>query len=208
MADETYPNEVIKNIYERRSVRGYLDKPVAREIIERVIEAGSMAPSVLNSQPWHFTVYQGDRREDVFKHMRRTLRYLEDMLPVLDDNEREAFVKSHEDETEQKRVMEFFENLGGAPVVIAVTKKRIRNDVNRRMALIACGGAIQNMELAASSLGLATCCVGSALWIEEDLMQEIGGGDDELVTILILGYPAYKASKTSRKKDIISWIGP
>lgn len=207
MTDQTYPNEVIKNIYERRSIRGYLDKPVSREIIEQVINAGCMAPSLLNSQPWSFTVYQGDRREDIYAHMRHTLRYLEDMMPVLGLKEREAFTNSREGAEEKELVIKFFDSLGGAPVIIVVTKKHIRNDINRRMATLACGGAILNMELAASSLGLATCCVGSALWIEEEIIQEMGDGSKELVTILTLGYPAYEAPMTKRKKAVIDWEG-
>jgi nitroreductase len=208
MADRTYPNEAIANIYNRRSIRGYKDQPVARETIQEILDAACQAPSLLNSQPWRFTVYQGAAREKVLTLMRRTLRYLEDMLPVLEPAEREKFVKEHEKEDEQKRVIEFFDNLGGAPVLIVVTKKRIRSDANRRMALIACGSAIQNLMLAAQSLGLASCCVGSALWIEEDIMQVLKETDSELVTVIALGYPAYEGAMTSRRKDAISWEGP
>jgi nitroreductase len=208
MADKTYPNEAIANIFNRRSIRGYKNQPVSKEIIQQIVDAGCMAPSLLNSQPWLFTVYQGDKREGILKMLRRTLRYLEDMLPVLDADEREAFVKGHEDEEEQKRTIDFFDTLGGAPAIIVVTMKQIRNDINRRMALIACGGAIQNIELAAASLGLATCCVGSALWIEEDIMAEMGNGNKELVTILTLGYPDYEAPITKRRQAVIDWVGP
>lgn len=208
MADETYPNEAIANIFNRRSIRGYTNKPVSKEIIQQIVDAGCMAPSLLNSQPWLFTVYQGERRELIYKHMRRTLRYLEDMMLVLEPDQREAFANSPEAQVEKELVIKFFDTLGGAPAIIVVTMKQIRNDINRRMALIACGGAIQNMELAATSLGLATCCVGSALWIEEEIMEEMGNGHKELVTILTLGYPDYEAPMTKRRKAAIDWVGP
>jgi nitroreductase len=207
MADQAYPNEVIANIYNRRSIRGYKDQPVSKEVIQQIVDAGCMAPSLLNSQPWLFTVYQGEKRENIYKHMRRTLRYLEDMLPVLEPEAREAFINSSEAQEEKDLVMKFFDTLGDAPAILVVTMKKIRNDINRRMALIACGGAVQNIELAASSLGLASCCVGSALWIEEDIMQEMSGDDMELVTILTLGYPSYEAPMTARKKAVIEWKG-
>jgi nitroreductase len=208
MADETYPNEAIANIFNRRSIRGYTNKSVSKEIIQQIVDAGCMAPSLLNSQPWLFTVYQGERRELIYKHMRRTLRYLEDMMLVLEPDQREAFANSPEAQVEKELVIKFFDTLGGAPAIIVVTMKQIRNDINRRMALIACGGAIQNMELAATSLGLATCCVGSALWIEEEIMEEMGNGHKELVTILTLGYPDYEAPMTKRRKAAIDWVGP
>ena len=46
-------------ITERRSIRGYLDKPVPRELIEEVLALAMRAPSSMNSQPWHFHVITG-----------------------------------------------------------------------------------------------------------------------------------------------------
>ncbi|GAA4895313.1 nitroreductase family protein [Ferrimonas pelagia] len=38
----------------RHSIRSFSDKPVARAVIERCIEAAGSAPSGANHQPWHF----------------------------------------------------------------------------------------------------------------------------------------------------------
>lgn len=40
----------------RRNVRTYSDDPIAREDLERILEAGWRAPSSMNWQPWHFVV--------------------------------------------------------------------------------------------------------------------------------------------------------
>lgn len=40
----------------RKSVRGYDVRPVAPEILERVLDAGRLAPSAKNLQPWKFLV--------------------------------------------------------------------------------------------------------------------------------------------------------
>ena len=40
----------------RRELRDYLDKPIPNETLERILEAGRLAPSSKNSQPWHFIV--------------------------------------------------------------------------------------------------------------------------------------------------------
>ena len=40
----------------RYSSRKYLDKPVDRELLLQVLEAGRVAPSAKNKQPWHFVV--------------------------------------------------------------------------------------------------------------------------------------------------------
>ena len=43
----------------RRNVRQYTDQPIAREHLERILEAGRRAPSAGNSQPWDFVVVTG-----------------------------------------------------------------------------------------------------------------------------------------------------
>jgi len=40
----------------RRNVREYLDQPIARDNLERILEAGRRAPSSGNWQPWSFVV--------------------------------------------------------------------------------------------------------------------------------------------------------
>src|SRR3954451_16088775 len=40
----------------RRNVRRYTDQPIAREDLERILEAGRRSPSSSNWQPWHFVV--------------------------------------------------------------------------------------------------------------------------------------------------------
>jgi nitroreductase len=44
----------------RRSIRGYLDKPVPRDLIEQVLELAMRAPSSMNTQPWYFHVITGE----------------------------------------------------------------------------------------------------------------------------------------------------
>jgi len=48
--------DTITCIRTRREIREYLDKPIARECIDAILEAGRLAPSSKNSQPWHFIV--------------------------------------------------------------------------------------------------------------------------------------------------------
>jgi nitroreductase len=44
----------------RRSIRGYLTKPVPRALIEEVIALAMRAPSSMNTQPWNFHVLTGE----------------------------------------------------------------------------------------------------------------------------------------------------
>lgn len=46
----------MKEIFERRSIRKYEDKPVAEEDIKKLLRAAMYAPSAGNEKPWHFIV--------------------------------------------------------------------------------------------------------------------------------------------------------
>lgn len=48
--------DVMEAILKRRSIRNYLDKPVEKEKLERVLEAGRQAPSASNMQPWRIVL--------------------------------------------------------------------------------------------------------------------------------------------------------
>ncbi len=48
--------DVYDAIRARKSVRSYEEKPVSKETLERILEAGRIAPSASNVQPWHFIV--------------------------------------------------------------------------------------------------------------------------------------------------------
>ncbi|MEW5814558.1 MAG: nitroreductase family protein [Spirochaetota bacterium] len=48
--------ELLPEIAERQSIRKFKPEPVAKEKIQRIIEAGRRAPSAKNRQPWRFVV--------------------------------------------------------------------------------------------------------------------------------------------------------
>ena len=48
--------KMLELIISRQSDRKYSDKPVEKEKLDRIIEAGRMAPSASNAQPWKFIV--------------------------------------------------------------------------------------------------------------------------------------------------------
>jgi nitroreductase len=46
--------DVFEAVQERMSIRAYQDTPVPREKLEKILEAGRLAPSAKNIEPWHF----------------------------------------------------------------------------------------------------------------------------------------------------------
>jgi predicted oxidoreductase (fatty acid repression mutant protein) len=51
----------------RKSIRGYQQKPVARETIEEIIEIAKWAPSSMNTQPWYVHVLTGEPLDRIRK---------------------------------------------------------------------------------------------------------------------------------------------
>jgi nitroreductase len=54
---------VIEAIKTRRSIRAYTSQPVARQVIEEIVDCARMAPTAMNDQPWEFVIIAA--REDL-----------------------------------------------------------------------------------------------------------------------------------------------
>jgi nitroreductase len=54
--------EVFEAILKRRSIRKYLDKPIEKEKIIKILEAARWAPSGGNRQPWRFIIVKNKER--------------------------------------------------------------------------------------------------------------------------------------------------
>lgn len=57
--------EITKAIENRMSYRSFKKDPIEREKIEEIVQAGSLAPSCFNNQPWRYVVV--DKKEDLEK---------------------------------------------------------------------------------------------------------------------------------------------
>ena len=63
-------NEILKNIYTRRSVRKFSERPVPEDILNDIITAGLYAPSAMNMQLWQLTVV---RNEDMLVRLQKAI---------------------------------------------------------------------------------------------------------------------------------------
>ena len=57
--------DLVEAIKARKSIRGYKDVPVPREILKEILEVATRAPSADNSQPWEITVITGKILRDI-----------------------------------------------------------------------------------------------------------------------------------------------
>lgn len=65
---------MISEIYNRRSIRKFIDKPISKKDIIDIIQSGIKAPSSKNRQPWKYMVIQGDTKEEMLKVFRQGIK--------------------------------------------------------------------------------------------------------------------------------------
>ncbi|NJE04721.1 NAD(P)H nitroreductase [Thermococcus sp. M36] len=54
--------EFFEVLRKRRSVRRFQDRPVPRELVEKLLEAAFLSPSSFNRRPWHFIVVDEEEK--------------------------------------------------------------------------------------------------------------------------------------------------
>jgi len=185
----------------RRSVRKYNEKKVLKDDIYKVISAGIQAPSPTNTQGWKFKII------DSHDQIKLTSKIIEQKVKELADNLEEDFILK-ENVIKYSKNFSFFKN---APVIIFIYCKNPRQFLKRffqkRLDLykgegifLSLGMVIQNMMLAAHSLGLSTCILTGPLIAENELNREFEKPKKhELGAILALGYSDIKQTSPGRK---------
>ena len=183
-------------IHHRRSHRLYKPEMPPREVLERVIEAALWAPSGTNLQGWDITVMAGQVRDGFVALVSQAIKFL---LPELK--------KANVPEKGQELVIKFFKDLGGAPVVIAVTIFK-NPDPGMNVANIQSGAALmQNLLLAAEAEGLGTCWMTGANYLEDEILKFLGKPDRQLLAITPIGYSAKEPPVPPRKEREVRWLG-
>ncbi|MGM0666534.1 MAG: nitroreductase family protein [Bacteroidota bacterium] len=175
--------EILEFIISRQSERGYHDKKVEADKLGRILEAGRMAPSASNSQPWRFIVVDepGLRREVA----------------------KAATAKE----------LGFNKFIDQAPLLLVIVKEkgkvisRVGGTIkDKDYSLIDIGIAVQNICLQAYAEGLGTCIVG---WFNEKKVKELLDipASRRAEIIITLGYPSGKQRPKRRKEagEVISY---
>ncbi len=189
----------------RRSIRGYLPKPVPRELIEEVIEIAIRAPSSLNTQPWNFYVVAGEALDKIRAgNTERTLAGVPDSREFRNHGAYEGVhrerqigiakqlfkvmnIERHDKEGRQGWVLRGFRQFD-APVSVVVTYDRSIHGGD--IAPFDCGGVTNALVNAAWSRGLG-CVVNSQGIMQSPVVREYAAiPDDQVIMICVaMGYP-------------------
>ncbi len=171
----------------RRSIRAFRPDPVPRELIDGLLAAACLAPAPHHSRPWRWVVVDTDGSKRALADGMGT-RWRQDLgADGVPDAEIDALVaRSHEKLT-----------LAPALVLGCLTwdgLDRYPDEARQRaewgMALLSLGAAVENLMLAATDAGLASCWVAAPIFC-----PEAAGAALDLPTewlphaLVLLGYP-------------------
>ncbi len=168
--------DTLEAIHKRRSVRRYAPEPVPEEHLREILDAAVAAPSAGNIQPWKFYVVREFS-------VRRGL-------------------------AEAAYGQRFIEEAPVCIVVVAIPEMSARRYGDRGWNLYCIqdtAAAVQNILLAATSLGYGTCWVGA--FNEEDVARVLKLPEGERpVAMVPVGKPAESPPPRPRRRDVFVWM--
>ncbi len=168
--------EITQAIQSRRSVGQVKQDPVPRELVEKVLESAVHAPNHKITEPWRFHVFTGKGRGELARARAELARI-------------QAEAEGEEEEFAAGRITRERKKAFRAPVVIAVISSEGRDEIETLENYAACAAAVQNMQLTAHSLGLATIWRTGAHAYHPYMRDFFGLEDgDKIVAYLYLGY--------------------
>jgi F420 biosynthesis protein FbiB-like protein len=171
----------------RRSIRAFTAEPLARDVLDALVEAACVAPAPHHSRPWRFVVVDSAAA----KH---------DLATGMGDRWRSDLAA---DGVDAARVDELVDashrKLADAPALVlgCLTWDGLDRypDATRQraewgMALMSLGAAVENLMLAAAANGLASCWVAAPIFCPEATRDALALPDEWLPhALVLLGHP-------------------
>ncbi|WGI23609.1 nitroreductase [Amylibacter sp. IMCC11727] len=190
---------------DRRSIRGFLDKPVPRPLLEEIIALANRAPSSMNTQPWHLHVLTGAPLEAVRNG--NSERMLAGVPPVREISAHAAYtgphrerqieiavqlfeamgIERHDKEMRQDWVMRGFRQFDAPVSIVVCLDKALEQDTIGHFDL---GAVTYGLTLAAWSKGLGCVINGQGIMQSPVVREHAGIPDDQIImTCVAMGWP-------------------
>ncbi|MDI1353248.1 MAG: nitroreductase family protein [bacterium] len=183
--------DVIDAIYTRHAVRHFLDKPVEKDTIKRLLDAANHAPAALHEESKGFVVIQDkavlDRLSESAKHL---------IISDSKTNKNEGW--QHVIQVIKQNEFNVFYN---APTLIV-----IYSTIKGPFVSADCWLAAQNLMLAALPYGLGSCVIGFAVSALNSAQwkKELGiSAKMTAVAPIIIGWPSDKTLPVTHHEPLI-----
>ncbi len=177
-------NETLRTIKARHSVRSFTRDEVTEEEIRVLLHAANAAPSAHNQQAWRFIILRGEKKQE--------LAQLVTTCSAAFPRPAAALLRMGA------------KSIVSAPVVIAVAntgdlirhgtdlfkvEKEVAHDFFRTMEIQSSAAAVENILIAATSLGLGTVWLGVLYLIKDDVLRFLGEPEGEFMAVVPVGRP-------------------
>ncbi len=190
----------------RKSIRKFKNDPVPESDIRQIIEAGRLAPSAKNRQPWRFIVFTGDKKEEMLLEMEKGIEKSKKSLFMP-----KKFRNGMASADNTLRIMR------EAPVVILVMNPFSKNpylpvfagkrvsEIHNTMSL---GAAVENMLLRATEMGYGSLWIGNTVYAHKELTSYLGT-KEQLSCAVAIGLPNEEPEGRPKKTldEIVEFLG-
>jgi nitroreductase len=189
-------NETLHSIHGRRSVRQFTERDVPAEDLAAILDAANRAPSAHNQQSWRFIVLRNEKRHALAELVNlRAAEFPRPSCTLLRMASR---------------------SITSAPVVIAVANtgeliahgselfkvdKDAARDFFRTMEIQSSAAAVENLLLAATSLGLSSVWLGILFLMKDEVLRFLGEPAGEFMAVVPVGYAA-KTAEGPKKRPV------
>lgn len=187
-------NRTLQSISQRRSIRMFQDTPIDDDLIRKILDAANQAPSAHNQQSWRFVVLQGAKKDALSELVvEHSSRFEKPASSILRMSSR---------------------SIKNAPLVIAVVNtgaliehgshlfkidQNLGKDFFRTMEIQSSAAAVENLLIAATSLGLGSVWLGILYLIKDEVREFLGEAKGEFMAVIPVGYPSKKHHGPNKK---------
>jgi nitroreductase len=190
--------DILEALQDRRSTRGFLDKPVERGTLERLLSLATMAPSAINIQPWEITVVSGEERKRLSRLLVKRMKErniscspgARRPLPEYFMDRQRGLLQSMKPNLPDNLPFQDFINEGscnfyGAPTAVIITI----DEVFSKARLTDIGLLVAYLVLAAHGLGLGSCPIGLITAFDDEIKEILNIPEEKHVVIgVAVGY--------------------
>ena len=177
-------NDTLSTIAARRSVRTFTKDDIPDAQVQQLLISANQAPSAHNQQAWRFIVLRGEKKTGLAQLVTAKAASLPRPAAAL--------------------LRMGAKSILSAPVVIAVAntgdlirhgtdlfqvEKEMAHDFFRTMEIQSSAAAVQNILLAATSLGLGSVWLGILYLIKDDVLRFLGEPEGEFMAVVPVGVP-------------------
>ena len=141
-------NETLQHLLNRRSIKIFKETQVPKEALLSILEAARYAPCGMGRQEWHFTAV---RSAEALKALNETAKGI--LLQLAEDETATVALRNQAKHYIDKPDFNFFYH---APTLVIVTNSK---DPAVSFPQADSAAAIENMLIAAQSLGIASCWI-------------------------------------------------